>query len=73
MKMKRTTLLRVLDCLAILTFIATFSPLVIPENEIRPFLMGIPYTMWMGFLVSVIFVVLAYFVSIINKEERTAD
>lgn len=73
MKIKRTTLLRVLDGLAILTFIATFTPLVIPENEIGPLLLGVPYTMWTGFLVSVIFVVLAYFVSIVNKEEENAD
>ncbi|WP_339711518.1 hypothetical protein [uncultured Kriegella sp.] len=73
MKIKRTTLLWVLDCLALLTFIATFTPLVIPENETAPFFMGLPYTMWMGLLVSIIFVVLAYFVSIVNKEGKNAD
>ncbi|MGI9551949.1 MAG: hypothetical protein ACR2MT_12165 [Aurantibacter sp.] len=73
MKTKRTTLLRILDVLAILLCIATFSPLVMPQNEADPYLLGIPYTMWMGFLVSVLFVVLAYLVSLINKEENHAD
>lgn len=73
MKPKNKSLLRVLDILAILLCIATFSPLVIPENDSSPFLLGVPYTMWMGFLVSVLFVVLAYLVSIINKEENNAD
>lgn len=70
---KRTTSLRILDGLAILLCIITFSPLVIPKNEANPYLFGIPYTMWMGFLVSVLFIVLAYMVSIINKEENRAD
>lgn len=74
MKTKRTILLRILDVLALLLCIATFSSLVIPENESGPYLLGIPYTMWVGFLVSVLFVVLAYLVSIVNtKEENNAD
>lgn len=73
MKTKRKSLIRVLDILAILLCVATFSPLVIPQNEANPFLLGIPYTMWMGFLVSVLFVVLAFLVSLINKEENHAD
>lgn len=70
---KRSTSLRILDALALLLCMATFSPLVIPQNEANPYLLGIPYTMWMGFLVSVLFVVLAYLVSIIHKEEQHAD
>lgn len=70
---KRITSLRILDVLAFIIFIATFSPLVIPENQARPYFFGIPYTMWMGFLVSVVFVVLAFLVSIVNREENHAD
>lgn len=73
MKTKRTRLLRILDVLAIILIVVTFSPVVIPKNVDDPFLLGIPYTMWMGFLVSILFVVLAYLVSIVNKEERHAD
>lgn len=73
MKTKRKLLLKGLDVLAILLCITTFSPLVIPQNETGPFLMGIPYTMWMGFVISVLFVVLAFLVSFINKEENHAD
>ncbi|SHK00506.1 hypothetical protein [Pseudozobellia thermophila] len=66
-------LLTLLDSLALLVFIATFTSVVLPENTMDPFLMGIPYTMWVGFLVSVAFVVLAYLVSLVNKEDRHAD
>jgi len=73
MKKRRTLLLRVLDGLAILMFIASFSPLVTPELSTGPYLLGLPYTLWMGILVSILFVVLAYLVSLINKEEPHAD
>ncbi|PCJ95244.1 MAG: hypothetical protein COA50_08495 [Flavobacteriaceae bacterium] len=73
MKKRRVFLTRLLDSLAILVFIATFTPLVIPQNESTPFLFGIPYTIWVGFLVSVFFVVLTYLVSILTKENKNAD
>lgn len=73
MKKRRILLLKILDGLAVLTFIASFSPLVTPGHTSRPFILGMPYTLWTGLLVSFLFVVLAYLVSIINKEENNAD
>jgi predicted membrane channel-forming protein YqfA (hemolysin III family) len=73
MKKRKKKIIRILDLLAILCFIATFTPLVTPEQKSHPFLWGIPYTMWMGLLVSIFFVVLTYLVSLINKEENNAD
>lgn len=70
---KRTRLLLILDLIAIGLVIVTFSPLVIPPNESDPSLFAIPFTLWMSFLISVIFVVLAYLVSLINKEKEHAD
>ena len=70
---KRTRLLLILDLVAIGLVIVTFNPLVIPSNESDPSWYGIPYTLWMSFLISVIFVVLAYLVSMVNKEEKNAD
>jgi len=73
MKKHRSLFLRILDSLAIIVFIASFSPLVIPENESAPYLFGIPYTMWMGLLVSILYVIMAYMISILNKENKNAD
>lgn len=42
-------------------------------NVDDPFLMGVPYTMWMGLLVSLLFVVLAYLAAMTNKDEDHAD
>jgi len=73
MKKRRSIFIRVLDALAILLFIATFSPIVIPQGQTSPYLLGIPFTMWVSFVVSVVFVVLAYLVSLMNKEDNHAD
>ncbi|WP_149276859.1 hypothetical protein [Pareuzebyella sediminis] len=73
MRKHRSTVIRILDSLAIIVFIASFSPLVIPENESAPYMFGIPYTMWMGLFVSILYVVLAYAVSTLNKENKNAD
>lgn len=69
MEKRKQSSLRLLDTLAVLMFITTFTPLILPQNEFKPTLIGVPYTMWMGFLVSTIFVLLTYFVAIIFKEK----
>lgn len=70
---KRKRLLLILDLVAIGIIIASFSPLIIPANESNPSWFGIPFTLWASFLISVIFVVLAYLVSLVNKEKKHAD
>lgn len=73
MKKRKKNAIKLFDLLAIIAFIASFTPLVIPSQQNHPFFMGIPYTMWMGFLVSVFFVLLTYFVSLTQKEKNNAD
>ncbi len=46
--------------LAVLLSVATFTPLVIPPGKSAPFLFSFPYTLWTGFLVSVLFVLLTW-------------
>lgn len=73
MKKRKKNAIKLLDLLAILAFIASFTPLVIPSQQNHPFFMGIPYTMWMGFLVCVFFELLTLLVSLTQKEENNAD
>ncbi len=40
--------------------IVTFTPLVIPKNTFRPELFGLPYTLWVGMLLSICFVLLIF-------------
>ncbi|AYN69614.1 hypothetical protein D1013_04970 [Euzebyella marina] len=72
MKPKKKNLL-VIDLLAIIAFVATFTPLIIPTSTNEPELFGLPYTMWTSFLLSVFFVVLTYCVSLLQKKDQHAD
>ena len=38
----------------------SFTPLVIPEHTYHPKLFGLPYSLWMGILVTVVLVVLTW-------------
>ncbi|MFC4096595.1 hypothetical protein [Euzebyella saccharophila] len=73
MATNRKRSLLILDILAGLLFVGSFTPMVIPMGKNEPNFMGIPYTMWMGFVVSVLFVLLAYGVSRIQKRNDHAD
>ncbi|NND33186.1 MAG: hypothetical protein HKN76_11395 [Saprospiraceae bacterium] len=46
--------------------ILIFSPLVIPVGKADPFLLGMPYTLWMGFLVSLILLALTIIGSFVH-------
>ena len=45
---------------AFLLSIVTFTPLVIPEGVYEPMVFGIPYTLWMTFLIMLLFVLITY-------------
>ncbi len=42
----------------VIVSLLAFSPLVIPANTFMPEMYGIPYTLWVGFLVSVCLLVI---------------
>ena len=44
----------------VLVSIVTFTPLVIPQNTYLPELFGLPYTLWMGMLLSFCFTCLIF-------------
>jgi glucan phosphoethanolaminetransferase (alkaline phosphatase superfamily) len=46
--------------LAIFFSLITFTPLIIPQGQIRPVIFGIPYSFWTSFIITVILVVLTY-------------
>lgn len=65
--------IKILDLVALVVFMASFSPLVLPQHDTEPSIFNIPYTMWMGFLLSVLFVILAFLVSMVHKLQKNAD
>ena len=56
----------------ILIIIITFSPLVTGNGKINPFLFGLPYTLWMGILLTIVLVILTLIGgnAITNEEEE---
>ncbi len=64
---------RIINIVAICLSIATFTPLVIPYNQVGPKLLGLPYTVWTGFLVSILLVFLTYLASLEGPESGDND
>ncbi|MEM8965869.1 MAG: hypothetical protein AAF223_00765 [Bacteroidota bacterium] len=44
----------------VLLSVITFTPLVIPAGVYEPMLFGLPYTLWVTFLIMILFVVITY-------------
>lgn len=51
---------RILIACAVLLTILTFTPLVIPSGVYQPELFGMPYTLWMTILITILYVVLTF-------------
>ena len=52
---------RLLILLAIILSIITFTPLVMPYGQHEPSLLHLPYTLWTGLIVGLLFVLLTWF------------
>lgn len=56
MKLKnawRLVIVAVFGCAAI-----QFSPLILEQNKVDPYLLGMPFTLWFGILISLLLVLL---------------
>ncbi|MCH8902872.1 MAG: hypothetical protein IIA45_03035 [Bacteroidetes bacterium] len=62
--------------MAIVISIIAFTPVVIPEKIAAPFLYGLPRTLWVGLLISLLFIgltVVGYFVSPDDPNQEKND
>jgi type VI protein secretion system component VasK len=57
---KKSRLYNVLILLAILLAVLSFTPLVMPYGKHQPGLLHLPYTLWTGLLVAILFVCLTW-------------
>ncbi len=46
--------------LAVFLSLITFTPLILPQGISKPALLGIPYSLWTTFLITILLVVLTY-------------
>jgi len=51
---------RICRTLALIISLISFTPLVIPHETYKPMLWGIPYTLWTGYVVTILLVALTY-------------
>lgn len=51
---------RLLILLALIQAIITFTPLVMPYGRYEPTLLNLPYTLWTGLIVAIMFVFLTW-------------
>jgi hypothetical protein len=55
---------------AVLLAAVSFTPLVIPAGRFQPALVGLPFTLWVGVLVSIAFVGLTYVGTRVHPDNR---
>jgi len=56
------------DSIFIIMTIASFTGLLIPAGQINPKFVGIPYTVWVGVLFCILYVIVAYIASKLQEE-----
>lgn len=56
--------------LALLIVVVSFTPLVIPANAYHPQIFGLPYSLWMGILVTAALVFLTWVATRIHPGAR---
>lgn len=57
---RKTRYWRICTALVAVLILITFTPLVIPGGVYKPMLMGIPYTLWVSFLITAVLVFLTF-------------
>ncbi len=54
----------------VLIVIVTFSPLITGKGKIQPFLFGLPFTLWMGILLTICLVAITYIGGTVLPDEE---
>lgn len=58
---------------AFILVIITFTPLVTPSGRIRPFLFGMPYTIWTGICISAGLVIITLIGALVHPGSDKKD
>ena len=66
--MNANSTFKIIIAAAVVLTILSFSPAVIPAGQAEPRLGGMPYTLWMGILVTIGFVVLTFLGSLFHPK-----
>ena len=58
---------------AIFLALITFTPLVTPNGVYRPELLGMPYTLWVGIILSILLVLVTYLGTRVHPGNKTEN
>jgi len=58
--MKKKTIWRICTLVVPILIILAYTPLMIPKGVYKPMLLGLPYTLWTSFIITVVLVALTY-------------
>jgi len=71
---KQTSIAWYLCCAGVIIIsLLVFTPLVTPANTYKPMWMGIPYTLWLGILLTIALVVLTYLGSSVHPGKNDKE
>ncbi|MEM1134342.1 MAG: hypothetical protein AAGI07_00785 [Bacteroidota bacterium] len=70
MRNNKTVYWRICQALAMLLMLATFSPWVISSGTFEPSVMGLPYSLWIGILISILLVLLTFWATKIHPDRK---
>ena len=73
MKNRNRMYWRILRTAAIVLCLLVFTPLVIPQGVHKPELMGVPYSLWTSFLITVALVVLTYLGTKVHRSNEEEE
>ena len=66
---KKSKFLWLTDICFVLLTIASFTGILIPAGQTDPSFLGAPYTVWMGVVFCILYILLAYIASNLQREE----
>lgn len=73
MNKRKTRYWRICTVLVVILAVLTYTTLIIPKGVHKPMILGIPYSLWTSFIITVALVVLTYLGSKVhpgNDEEE---
>ncbi len=71
--MNRKTIWTLCRVAVLILVILTFTPLFTPQNQADPFLWGMPYTLWMGLILSFLLLALTVLGSLVHPGRKKED
>ena len=62
-------------CVVVAIFLTaiTFTPLVIPAGEYQPELFGMPYTLWVSILITILLVLLTFIGTLVHPGRNSDE